>query len=94
MPLYMFWLPMYSFWNFDDFSWGNTRAVNDLGEIVDNSRGNFDKAWIPMKTWKEFVIEDYAWRKSLSITHKDAVVEDEIGDDEIRTGGISFIRDK
>lgn len=27
MPVFAFYLPLYSFWHFDDFSWGNTRLV-------------------------------------------------------------------
>jgi chitin synthase len=26
-PVFTFWLPIYSFWHFDDFGWGNTRVV-------------------------------------------------------------------
>jgi hypothetical protein len=29
MPVYCFYLPLYAFWHFDDFSWGNTRLVVD-----------------------------------------------------------------
>ena len=27
MPLWAFYIPLYSFWHMDDFSWGNTRVV-------------------------------------------------------------------
>lgn len=27
MPVFSFWLPLYAFWHFDDFSWGSTRLV-------------------------------------------------------------------
>lgn len=55
MPLFVFWLPLYSFWHMDDFSWGNTRVV--VGErggkklIVDEEP--FDPESIPMKKWSE-----------------------------------------
>ncbi len=26
MPIYGFFVPLYSFWHFDDFTWGNTRV--------------------------------------------------------------------
>jgi chitin synthase len=26
------WIPCYSFWHFDDFSWGNTRVVVGEGK--------------------------------------------------------------
>lgn len=28
LPIWNFILPIYSFWHFDDFSWGETRKVN------------------------------------------------------------------
>jgi chitin synthase len=27
MPVFGFYIPLYAFWHFDDFSWGNTRVV-------------------------------------------------------------------
>ena len=27
MPVIAFYVPLYAFWHFDDFSWGNTRLV-------------------------------------------------------------------
>lgn len=27
IPIFSFYLPLYSFWKMDDFSWGNTRVV-------------------------------------------------------------------
>ncbi|GAN03143.1 glycosyltransferase family 2 protein [Mucor ambiguus] len=30
LPIWNFVLPIYSFWHFDDFSWGETRKVNEL----------------------------------------------------------------
>jgi cellulose synthase/poly-beta-1,6-N-acetylglucosamine synthase-like glycosyltransferase len=33
MPLFNFYMPLYSFWHMDDFNWGNTRIViNDNGK--------------------------------------------------------------
>ena len=29
LPIYTVILPLYAFWNFDNFSWGTTRKVND-----------------------------------------------------------------
>ena len=60
-------LPMYAFWNFDDFSWynillqnliirGDTRRVE--GELKGGSHGEdggeFDSSQIVMKRWAEF----------------------------------------
>ncbi|KAJ2727206.1 hypothetical protein GGI07_000090 [Coemansia sp. Benny D115] len=57
IPLFSFLIPIYSFWHFDDFSWGNTRMV--IGEsgrkhiyTVDNEK--FDKSTIPMRKWSDY----------------------------------------
>jgi chitin synthase len=51
-PIYSFFLPIYSFWCMDDFSWGNTRIVIGDGgnkKIVMNEDDWFDDSMIPMK---------------------------------------------
>jgi len=59
MPLFNFILPLYSFWHFDDFSWGNTRLV--VGEKKDTGHGGpgegpkFDPKSIPLMKWDEYV---------------------------------------
>ncbi|KAJ2788172.1 hypothetical protein GGI15_000193 [Coemansia interrupta] len=57
IPLFSFLIPIYSFWHFDDFSWGNTRVV--IGEsgrkhvyTVDNEK--FDKSSIPVRKWSDY----------------------------------------
>ncbi|KAI7833728.1 chitin synthase-domain-containing protein [Kickxella alabastrina] len=57
IPFFTFMLPVYSFWHFDDFSWGNTRMV--VGEsgrkhmyVVDNEK--FDTSTIPMRKWSDY----------------------------------------
>lgn len=62
-PVYSFILPIYSFWNQDNFSWGNTRVV--IGEkgqkqIVAEDEGGFDPRSIPLQRW-----DDYALQNSL-----------------------------
>ena len=58
LPIWNFILPVYAFWHFDDFSWGQTRQVE--GEIIDrNGHGNNDNrkigaAAIPMKRWVDW----------------------------------------
>jgi chitin synthase len=56
-PIYFFILPIYSFWNQDNFSWGNTRIV--IGEsgkkqvvAVDNEA--FDPRAIPLQRWDDY----------------------------------------
>lgn len=51
-PIYSFFLPVYSFWSMDDFSWGNTRVVVGEGKekTVLTSEGEyFDDSMIPLK---------------------------------------------
>ena len=31
IPIFGCYIPAYSFWHFDDFSWGNTRQVTEEG---------------------------------------------------------------
>ena len=49
-------LPMYAFWKFDDFSWGDTRKT--AGEKTKKAgieyEGEFDSSKITMKRWGEF----------------------------------------
>lgn len=59
MPVFSLYIPVYSFWHFDDFSWGNTRVVvgeggkvrkytADVKEVrLKPSRGKFH--------WKKFL---------------------------------------
>ncbi|KAG9036669.1 Chitin synthase, class 3 [Tulasnella sp. JGI-2019a] len=55
LPVWNFVLPAYSFWHFDDFSWGQTRMV--AGEKAGghgDKEGEFDSTHIVMKRWAEF----------------------------------------
>ncbi|OZJ06628.1 hypothetical protein BZG36_00372 [Bifiguratus adelaidae] len=57
IPVFSFAIPIYSFWHFDDFSWGNTRIVTgDKGQKVEVlvDEGKFDPASIPRKRWSEY----------------------------------------
>jgi len=49
-----FILPIYSFWNFDDFSWGDTRRVEGELKGGHQEEGEFDSSQIVMKRWAEF----------------------------------------
>jgi hypothetical protein len=54
-PVYSFFLPVYSFWSMDDFSWGNTRVV--LGEgtdktVITSEGEHFDDSMIPLKRFR------------------------------------------
>lgn len=49
-------LPVYSFWKFDDFSWGDTRktAGGKTKKAGIEYEGEFDSSKITMKRWGEF----------------------------------------
>ncbi|KAI5286261.1 hypothetical protein KEM52_002066 [Ascosphaera acerosa] len=58
-PVYSFILPLYSFWNQDNFSWGNTRVV--IGEkgdkkIVAVDDEGFDPRSIPLMRWDDYAL--------------------------------------
>ncbi|KAF8625844.1 hypothetical protein AX17_006740 [Amanita inopinata Kibby_2008] len=63
IPAFSFFLPLYSFWKMDDFSWGATRVV--LGEsgkkIIIHDEGKFDPKSIPLKSWNDY--ENELWDK-------------------------------
>src|SRR4030095_7635293 len=58
-PIYSFILPIYSFWNQDNFTWGNTRIV--IGEkgdkrlvaVVDEG---FDPRSSPLQRWDDYAL--------------------------------------
>jgi len=58
-PIYSFILPIYSFWNQDNFSWGNTRIV--IGEtgkkqLVAVDDEGFEPRSIPLQRWDDYAI--------------------------------------
>ncbi|KAF6741605.1 glycosyltransferase family 2 protein [Ephemerocybe angulata] len=63
IPMFSFFLPLYSFWRMDDFSWGQTRMV--MGEsgkkLIVHDEGKFDPKAIPLKSWSDY--ENELWDK-------------------------------
>ncbi len=58
-PVYSFILPIYSFWNQDNFSWGNTRIV--IGEsgkkqVVAVDEEGFDPRSVPLQRWDDYAL--------------------------------------
>jgi chitin synthase len=58
-PIYSFILPIYSFWNQDNFTWGNTRIV--IGEsgkkqLVAVDDEGFDPRSIPLQRWDDYAL--------------------------------------
>lgn len=59
LPVWNFVLPVYAYWKFDDFSWGDTRktAAEGMGKVKKGGieyEGEFDSSKITMKRWGEF----------------------------------------
>ncbi|KAG0175476.1 hypothetical protein DFQ30_006669 [Apophysomyces sp. BC1015] len=56
IPIFSFYIPVYAYWHFDDFSWGNTRVV--VGEkgkkVAVADEGEFDPSTIPTMTWSQY----------------------------------------
>ncbi|KAI8925582.1 chitin synthase-domain-containing protein [Entophlyctis helioformis] len=65
LPVWQIILPLYAFWHFDDFSWGETRKVTGEGKSGghhDDEVGLFDGSKIPFKRWDEYERE---WRREV-----------------------------
>ncbi|KAF9911493.1 hypothetical protein EC991_003295 [Linnemannia zychae] len=56
LPVWNFILPLYAYWHFDDFSWGETRKVagEAKGEAHGNADGIFDASKVPLKRWDDY----------------------------------------
>jgi chitin synthase len=56
LPIWNFILPVYAFWKFDDFSWGDTRqtAKEEIKTAGIEHEGEFDSSNITMMRWREF----------------------------------------
>ena len=93
MPAFSFYLPIYSFWHFDDFSWGNTRVV--MGEKKGKAKltadvNNFDPASIPLRKW---AVYESRRRDSLDSRRNDFIDDGklEFGDDTQSMRSVSTI---
>ena len=56
LPVWNFILPLYAYWHFDDFSWGETRKVagEAKGEAHGNADGLFESSKVPLKRWDDY----------------------------------------
>ncbi|EIN11447.1 glycosyltransferase family 2 protein [Punctularia strigosozonata HHB-11173 SS5] len=56
LPVWNFVLPVYAFWHFDDFSWGETRKVEGeaKGEAHGEGGGTFDGSSVPLRRWEDW----------------------------------------
>ncbi|KAL9538457.1 hypothetical protein MBANPS3_010917 [Mucor bainieri] len=74
IPVFSLYIPIYAYWHFDDFSWGNTRVVlGDKGKklVVGADEGKFDPNSIPTVSWEEYeeglYTEDYQQNDTASV---------------------------
>ncbi|PVU87481.1 hypothetical protein BB561_006309 [Smittium simulii] len=80
-PLWSLYIPIYSFWHFDDFSWGNTRIVIGEGgkrKMIVTEDEKFNLADIPMKTWSEYedvLIEKHQQIHNMGLMMRDIEME-------------------
>jgi chitin synthase len=62
LPIWNFVLPVYAYWHFDDFSWGDTRKVEGSSDSDKKKEalghgdkdGEFDSSKITMKKWSDY----------------------------------------
>lgn len=57
LPIWNGILPLYAYWKFDDFSWGDTRRTageTRKGGAHGEAEGEFDSSRITMKRWVDF----------------------------------------
>ena len=54
IPIWNFALPLYAFWHFDDFSWGDTRRVHGEISQADHStrQGAYEIGSVSMKRYR------------------------------------------
>ncbi|GAA6010875.1 hypothetical protein JCM11491_004577 [Sporobolomyces phaffii] len=78
-PVYSFLLPVYSFWRFDDFTWGNTRVVVGEGrskKVLQAEEEAFDESTIPLSRFSDYEAalaeEDYNYDTRSEKSHSTA----------------------
>ncbi|ORX76952.1 hypothetical protein K493DRAFT_245835 [Basidiobolus meristosporus CBS 931.73] len=56
LPVWNLVLPVYAYWHFDDFSWGETRKIEGEGNDDDHSKqdGVFDVSLVGLKRWEDY----------------------------------------
>ncbi|KAI8640686.1 chitin synthase-domain-containing protein [Parasitella parasitica] len=66
LPIWNMVLPLYSFWHFDDFSWGATRVVvgEKKGDSHGDADGKFDSKRLVLKKWEDWEAERTGHRQS------------------------------
>lgn len=57
LPIWNFILPVYAFYNMDNFTWGETRKVDGDKGGEEDGEGEFDHTKITMKPWSQWELE-------------------------------------
>lgn len=88
-PIYSFILPIYSFWNQDNFTWGNTRiVVGEKGgkQIVALDDEGFDPRSIPLQRWDDYAtINNLPGRRNIGAEKSYDVYEDQYEMDDMKS---------
>ncbi|RYC55814.1 hypothetical protein CHU98_g10397 [Xylaria longipes] len=89
-PIFSFVLPIYSFWNQDNFSWGNTRIV--IGEkgnkqvVAVDDKDGFDPRSIPLQRWDDYAaLNNLPGRRGTQGEKNNEVYEDNYEMDDMRS---------
>ncbi|RIA96949.1 Glycosyltransferase Family 2 protein [Glomus cerebriforme] len=93
LPIWNFVLPVYAYWHFDDFSWGQTRKVEGEEAGADHSRkeGEFDSTKIVMKRWAEWEREkQLKFRNSMQQQISSAPISPEEGFSNSRATSMNY----
>jgi chitin synthase len=54
LPVWNLVLPVYAFWHFDDFSWGETRKVEGEGKGQGHGDGKGQANTVPLRRWEDW----------------------------------------
>ncbi|KAJ3030661.1 UNVERIFIED_CONTAM: hypothetical protein HDU68_008296 [Siphonaria sp. JEL0065] len=76
LPVWNFALPLYSFWHFDDFSWGETRKLADEVSTTENPHdpgGEYRIGAVVTRTWLQ-------WQEDLSIEDSHDITYSNVGE--------------
>ncbi|KAJ3115915.1 Chitin synthase, class 3 [Phlyctochytrium bullatum] len=59
LPVWNFVLPLYAFWHFDDFTWGETRKVEGESSQKDHSGqdGEYEIGAVTLRTWEDWEVD-------------------------------------
>ncbi|KAI1272586.1 class V chitin synthase [Xylaria sp. FL0933] len=89
-PIFSFILPIYSFWNQDNFTWGNTRIVigekGDKQVVAVDDKDGFDPRSIPLQRWDDYAaLNNLPGRRGTQGEKSHEVYEDNYEMDDMRS---------